>query len=354
VLLAAGVFRRDGFRDVSTTLWSIGLVQFLGAEVLLVSEGIWRSVALAATALAVGALGHPLRESRLWLAGDAVAFVTSAIVLLAQVDLEDPDLARKLALATSACAIAAIGLAALRFRQERWRDLVTLLWLTGIAGILATEHILVGDPQATAFVIVLTGAGVAALAQPLRETRLWSAGAVIVGVTTFVTIAEFTPPSHLFTASVRPASGVWVLLACLVAIGVLTATTAISAHRTLVTTIGGSVALYALSLGLLDIAERVSTASIATDFERGQTAVSALWALVGLALLLAGVLRASPIMRYGGLALFGLTLAKIFLYDLAELSSVARAFSFILVGALLLAGGFFLQRLSDRVGPRGS
>jgi hypothetical protein len=115
---------------------------------------------------------------------------------------------------------------------------------------------------------------------------------------------------------------------------------------------GGGVALYAVSLGMLEIAERVSTASVETDFERGHTAVSALWALVGLALLVAGLLRGSAALRYGGLVLFGLSLVKIFLYDLAELSSVARAFSFILVGALLLAGGFFLQRLSDRMGRR--
>lgn len=65
-------------------------------------------------------------------------------------------------------------------------------------------------------------------------------------------------------------------------------------------------------------------------------------------------MRGSAVVRYTGLALFGLTLAKIFLYDLAELSSIARAFSFILVGTLLLTGGFFLQRFSDRVGPRSS
>jgi uncharacterized membrane protein len=95
----------------------------------------------------------------------------------------------------------------------------------------------------------------------------------------------------------------------------------------------------------------VSSASVETDFERGHTAVSGLWALIGLALLLVGLLRGSALVRYGGLALFGLSLAKIFLYDLAELSSVARAFSFIFVGALLLVGGFFLQRLSDRLAP---
>lgn len=44
----------------------------------------------------------------------------------------------------------------------------------------------------------------------------------------------------------------------------------------------------------------------------------------------------------------GASLVKIFLYDLAELSSVARAASFVAVGALLLVGGFFVQRLAER------
>jgi uncharacterized membrane protein len=116
--------------------------------------------------------------------------------------------------------------------------------------------------------------------------------------------------------------------------------------------VSGILALYAASLGILELAERLSSASVETDFERGHTAVSALWALLGLALLLTGLLRRSGLLRYSGLALFGLSLAKLFLYDLASLSSVARAFSFIFVGALLLVGGFFLQRLSDRLGPR--
>ena len=35
-----------------------------------------------------------------------------------------------------------------------------------------------------------------------------------------------------------------------------------------------------------------------------------------------------------------------------QLNSAARALSFIMVGALVLAGGFFLQRLSAQIGPR--
>ena len=42
----------------------------------------------------------------------------------------------------------------------------------------------------------------------------------------------------------------------------------------------------------------------------------------------------------------GISLAKLFLYDLAFLSSVARAFSFLAVGGVLLAAGFFYQRLA--------
>ena len=36
----------------------------------------------------------------------------------------------------------------------------------------------------------------------------------------------------------------------------------------------------------------------------------------------------------------------------SALNSAARALSFIAVGALVLAGGFFLQRLSSQMAPR--
>ena len=108
----------------------------------------------------------------------------------------------------------------------------------------------------------------------------------------------------------------------------------------------GIAALYVLSLGILDLAERTFGGSIETDFERGHVAVSVLWTLIGLGLLIAGLIRDSRLLRYGGLTLFGLSLAKIFLYDLSALNSVARALSFIVVGGLVLVGGFFLQRLT--------
>ena len=57
-------------------------------------------------------------------------------------------------------------------------------------------------------------------------------------------------------------------------------------------------------------------------------------------------------LRFVGFGLFGLALAKLFLYDLAFLSSITRALSFLAVGALLLIAGFFVQKLSEESAVR--
>ena len=124
-------------------------------------------------------------------------------------------------------------------------------------------------------------------------------------------------------------------------------------YRTVALAGAGCLGLYALSLGILDAAERFSGASVATDFQRGHTAVSAVWGVIGLALLTLGLVRRSRGLRLAGFALFGISLAKLFLYDLTTLSSLARALSFLAVGALLLLGGFFYQRLSEQLEDRG-
>ena len=89
-----------------------------------------------------------------------------------------------------------------------------------------------------------------------------------------------------------------------------------------------------------------------TDFQRGHTAVSALWGLLGLAVLYVGLKRRLNWLRVVGFGLFGLALAKLFLYDLANLSSITRALSFLAVGAVLLIGGFFVQKLSEEAPVR--
>jgi uncharacterized membrane protein len=69
-------------------------------------------------------------------------------------------------------------------------------------------------------------------------------------------------------------------------------------------------------------------------------------------LLYAGLRRRRLPLRIGGLVLFGVSLGKLFLYDLSQLSSVTRALSFLAVGALLLLAGFFTQKLSAEAAER--
>jgi uncharacterized membrane protein len=109
-------------------------------------------------------------------------------------------------------------------------------------------------------------------------------------------------------------------------------------------------AVYAGSLGLLGLSQELG-GSVTTAFQRGHTAVSAFWGTIGLAALYLGLTRRSTTLRLAGFALFGVSLAKIFAYDLRMLSSVTRALSFLAVGAVLLLAGFFYQRLAG-VAPR--
>ena len=57
-----------------------------------------------------------------------------------------------------------------------------------------------------------------------------------------------------------------------------------------------------------------------------------------------GVRQASSAMRWQGLALFGLVVGKVFIYDLASLERVYRIVSFMALGVLLLIVSFLYQR----------
>ena len=272
------------------------------------------------------------------------------------------------------------ALAAAVFRVPLLRDLATLLWAIALVALGAALFLLLDDVW-----LVLALAAASALLSPLalavREVRLQAAAAVYLLVALVYTLALEAPPRDFLHAAQHPGDGVPALaLVALAAVvfglcarheipaeraffswsepitlaGLLDALRAWQpVYRTIGRAGAAVLGLYALSLGILDAAERFSGASIATDFQRGHTAVSAVWGAVGLALLTLGLLRRSRGLRLAGFALFGVSLAKLFLYDLTTLSSLARALSFLAVGALLLLGGFFYQRLSEHLEDRG-
>ncbi len=71
---------------------------------------------------------------------------------------------------------------------------------------------------------------------------------------------------------------------------------------------------------------------------------SALWMLYGAALMILGFQRHEPFLRWLALILIGLTVGKVFLYDLSMLQRIYRILSFIILGTLLLAISFAYQK----------
>ena len=61
----------------------------------------------------------------------------------------------------------------------------------------------------------------------------------------------------------------------------------------------------------------------------------------------AGLWRKLRALRVAAFVLFGITILKIFLYDLSFLDSLYRIFSFIALGLVLLAVSFAYQRYRD-------
>jgi uncharacterized membrane protein len=75
---------------------------------------------------------------------------------------------------------------------------------------------------------------------------------------------------------------------------------------------------------------------------------SALWLVIGVGLLAAGVRTGSYLTRAASGAVIAIAVAKVFLFDMSALEGVLRALSFIGLGAVLIGIGLFYQRLLAR------
>jgi uncharacterized membrane protein len=243
---------------------------------------------------------------------------------------------------------------------RRHRDLSTLLWATSLViATCASPELLTGTWLVVAWSVA--AAALALIAAGAGEARLLLGSLALLGLGLCHALVLEAPPSDLFVASGHPGSGVPALLILAAAAAAVLALARKSREGELPVLDGfrrygawviGLALFYAASLSILELAEAVGAAGVSKDFQHGQTVVSAVWGVLGLIALYVGLRRRSRAIRLGGFALFGVSLAKLFLYDLAALNSITRALSFLAVGALLLLGGFFYQRLSSELEER--
>jgi uncharacterized membrane protein len=301
-------------------------------------------------------------------AGGALASISFGVAGLFQlVDRVRPANAALLGLAGLYGLVAALVL-------RRDRDLSSFLWAPAlvVAGY-ASYQLLDGNWLVLAW--AGAAAGLALLGRLVREQRFELASAAYLALALGQTLYAAAPPGDFFQGSRHPESGVPSLLSVIGATAVLAVLLrnepaeppagpspydeiagAIHARRPLWRRTAEAAAavlcVYAISLTILGIAEAVGGASVTTNFERGHSAVSAFWGLLGLIVLYAGLKQGLTWLRLLGFGLFALALAKLFLYDLAYLSSITRAMSFLAVGAVLLLAGFFVQKLGTERNAR--
>jgi hypothetical protein len=246
-------------------------------------------------------------------------------------------------------------LAAAYFPRQGARELATALWGSALALGLGASVQLLADTE-----LVLVWAAACAVlalaADRLREPRLQLAGLVFGVLALGETLAELARPDELLRANPEPASGIVALAASIAALAVTAAFARVrreeadALDQSLIAAqprwrpwaIGAAaaLALYAASLAVLGVSVEIGTSDLTAQFQRGHTVVSALWGLVGLIALTVGLRRGRRALRRAGVLLFGLALVKLFVYDLSTLSPMARAFSFLAVGGVLLLAGF--------------
>jgi uncharacterized membrane protein len=71
---------------------------------------------------------------------------------------------------------------------------------------------------------------------------------------------------------------------------------------------------------------------------------SAVWLLLGVGMLFAGIIRKDKMLRYASLCVILFTIGKVFLYDASELEGLFRVFSFLGLGISLIGVSYFYTR----------
>jgi len=77
--------------------------------------------------------------------------------------------------------------------------------------------------------------------------------------------------------------------------------------------------------------------------------LSILWGLYSLLLVVLGIWKNNKILRIGAIGLFGITLAKLFLYDIRHLNTISKTIVFVSLGILLLFISFLYNKYKHKI-----
>ena len=346
----------------------VATLVYLLAEVLQVPSAIWAWIGVAgviAGAVQAGVVRRRLGASPMLVASGAVLAVATVAAwayddsLRAVVHHGTTTGWESIALATAAGLLLALG-----FRQPTRRT--HALWLPFLLASQLSAMLLPGQYPlvAVAGLSALVSAAVllwpAVLRSRLDRAALAAIGAVSAGAVAGIVVFAYETPRMLFQTSHAPATGLAAATAAAAALllaAFAARTTSWSAGPVRVAALliyaGGAFCLWTLAAAILGAEQLVAdagvTASVHDHFQQGHVLVSISWVMVGLTLVVLSLRGDHRALRAGGIALLFAALAKLFLYDLAFLTAMARAISFIVTGSILLLAALLLQRFAPQV-----
>ena len=291
----------------------------------------------------VAAIGYELRvpTSALRASSASVLLLNAGLVTALGWSLVDdrgsPEGATLWVLAVTAAHIALGGFG---FRQRMSGEIAALLVAVGV-GLSGVTLALALDGPALVAGWSAEAAILAWVAARTGERRALVFSCVFLGLAALHTLVEEAPPAALI-------DGVDDLPQALAAVLCVGISALVVRHfvehvdlRLLLLGVGSAAFLYAASLAIVDVLQGDASEPAQT----AQVALSTFWGVVGLVAIVVGLVRDIRELRFAGLALLGLGVAKVFAYDLSELDQLYRVLSFIAVGIVLLVGAYAYQRV---------
>nr|WP_315816892.1 DUF2339 domain-containing protein [Paraflavitalea speifideiaquila] len=109
---------------------------------------------------------------------------------------------------------------------------------------------------------------------------------------------------------------------------------------------GWNLLLYITTLGIISY-EYINWTAIAGGQDQYRIGLSVVWGLFALALVINGIRKKQKYKRLVAIALFVVTIVKLFLYDLAEAGTLTKTISFIAMGVILLLVSYLYNRYKE-------
>ncbi len=111
-------------------------------------------------------------------------------------------------------------------------------------------------------------------------------------------------------------------------------------------------ALLYISIGWILSSELIHWMDIAESTQSYKLGLSILWGIYSLLLIALGIWKEKKYLRIGAMALFGITLVKLFVYDIAHLDTISKTIVFVSLGILLLIISFLYNKYTHIISEK--